>query len=42
MSADVVTVTKGADIVPPSSLAQAREFACHSKAESTLRGYRAD
>jgi len=32
---------KGADIVPPS-LEQAREFARHSKAESTLRGYRAD
>ena len=33
--------TKGADIVPPS-LDQAREFARHSKAENTLRGYRAD
>jgi integrase len=32
---------KGADIVPPS-LDQAREFARHSKAENTLRGYRAD
>src|SRR5580658_7553448 len=32
---------KGADIVPPS-LEQAREFARHSKAENTLRGYRAD
>jgi site-specific recombinase XerD len=32
---------KGADIVPPS-LDQAREFARQSKAESTLRGYRAD
>jgi site-specific recombinase XerC len=31
----------GADIVPPS-LEQAREFARHSKAENTLRGYRAD
>ncbi len=31
-----------ADIVPPSSLEQAREFARHSKAENTLRGYRAD
>jgi integrase len=42
MSADVVAVTKGADIVPPSSLEQAREFARHSKAANTLRGYRAD
>jgi integrase len=33
--------TMGADIVPPS-LEQAREFARRSKAESTLRGYRAD
>jgi site-specific recombinase XerD len=33
--------SKGADIVPPS-LEQAREFARHSKAENTLRGYRAD
>jgi integrase len=33
--------TKGADIVPPS-LDQAREFARQSKAENTLRGYRAD
>ena len=32
---------KGTDIVPPS-LDQAREFARQSKAESTLRGYRAD
>jgi site-specific recombinase XerD len=32
---------KGADIVPPS-LDQARVFARHSKAENTLRGYRAD
>ncbi len=32
---------KGADIVPPS-LDQAREFARHSKAENTVRGYRAD
>src|SRR5712691_6306176 len=31
----------GADIVPPS-LEQAREFARQSKAENTLRGYRAD
>jgi integrase len=33
--------TTGADIVPPS-LEQAREFARQSKAENTLRGYRAD
>jgi integrase len=33
--------TKRADIIPPS-LDQAREFASHSKAENTLRGYRAD
>lgn len=33
--------TNGADIVPPS-LEQAREFARQSKAENTLRGYRAD
>jgi site-specific recombinase XerD len=33
--------TTGADIVPPS-LDQAREFARQSKAENTLRGYRAD
>ena len=32
---------EGADIVPPS-LDQAREFARHSKAENTLRGYRTD
>jgi site-specific recombinase XerD len=32
---------KGADLVPPS-LERAREFARHSKAENTLRGYRAD
>jgi len=32
---------KGADIVPPS-LDQARDFARQSKAENTLRGYRAD
>jgi hypothetical protein len=32
---------KGADIVPPS-LDRAREFARRSKAENTLRGYRAD
>jgi hypothetical protein len=33
---------KQADIVAPVSLEQAREFARHSKAENTLRGYRAD
>ena len=33
--------SKGADLVPPS-LDLAREFARHSKAENTLRGYRAD
>jgi integrase len=32
----------GADIVPPSSLDQAREFIRASKAQSTLRGYSAD
>jgi site-specific recombinase XerD len=33
---------KGAEIVPPSSLDQVREFIRASKAESTVRGYRAD
>lgn len=33
---------KGADIVPSPALEQAREFARHSKAANTLRGYRAD
>jgi integrase len=33
---------KGADIVPSPALEQAREFARQSKAENTLRGYRAD
>jgi len=33
---------KGADIVPSPALEQAREFARQSKAETTLRGYRAD
>jgi site-specific recombinase XerD len=32
----------GADIVPSPALEQAREFARQSKAENTLRGYRAD
>jgi integrase len=31
-----------ADVVPPSALDQAREFARRSKAENTLRGYRTD
>jgi hypothetical protein len=39
---DIIPVTKEADIVPPSSLEQAREFARHSKAANTLRGYRSD
>jgi hypothetical protein len=34
--------TMGADIVPSPALDKAREFARHSKAENTLRGYRAD
>jgi site-specific recombinase XerC len=46
MSADTAVIGpiqgKGADIVPSPSLDQAREFARHSKAENTLRGYRAD
>jgi len=32
----------GADLVPSPSLEQAREFILASKAENTLRGYRAD
>ena len=32
----------GADAVPSPSLEQAREFARHSKAENTLRGYHSD
>jgi len=32
----------GADVVPSSSLEQAREYIRASKAESTIRGYRAD
>src|ERR1043166_9890094 len=32
----------GADIAPPSSLEQVREYIRASKAESTVRGYRAD
>ena len=34
--------TGGADLVPSPSLEKAREFARHSKAENTLRGYRTD
>jgi integrase len=37
-----ITGTKGADVVPSPSLDRAREFARQSKAENTLRGYRAD
>jgi site-specific recombinase XerD len=37
----IPTNEKGAELVPPS-LDHAREFARRSKAESTLRGYRAD
>jgi len=37
----IPSVTEGADLVP-LSLDQAKEFARHSKAENTLRGYRAD
>jgi integrase len=40
-SALIAQCDKGADLVPPS-LDRAREFARLSKAESTLRGYRAD
>jgi hypothetical protein len=47
MAADTAVIrpvngTRGAHIVPPSALDQAREFACQSKAENTPRGYRAD
>ena len=35
-------VDQGADIVPSPALDRAREFARLSKAENTLRGYRAD
>jgi hypothetical protein len=34
--------SEGANLVPSPSLEQAREFARRSKAENTLRGYRAD
>jgi len=37
----IPSVTKGADLVP-LSLDQAKEFARHSKADSTIRGYRSD
>src|ERR1700730_13130011 len=35
-------VGKGADLVPSPSLEQVREYIRASKAENTLRGYRAD
>jgi site-specific recombinase XerD len=38
----IATESGGTDLVPSSSLEQAREFARHSKAENTLRGYRTD
>jgi site-specific recombinase XerD len=38
----IISAEERADLVPPTPLEQAREFARHSKAESTLRGYRAD
>jgi hypothetical protein len=41
-TAIIVSVEEKADILPSTSLEQAREFARHSKAASTLRGYRAD
>jgi integrase len=37
-----INQTGGTDLVPSPSLEQAREFARHSKAENTLRGYRTD
>jgi len=37
-----IAVDQGADIVPSPALDRAREFARLSKAENTLRGYRAD
>ncbi len=37
-----VQPSERADVVPPSALDQAREFARRSKAENTLRGYRSD
>lgn len=39
---DVIGPIHPPEIVPTSSLEQAREFARRSKAENTLRGYRAD
>jgi len=42
ISSAVSFYTNGADLVPSPSLEQAREFARHSKAENTLRGYRSD
>jgi site-specific recombinase XerD len=38
----LINVEERADLVPPTPLEQAREFARRSKAESTLRGYRSD
>src|ERR1700693_6374900 len=38
----ICALVEGPDVVPPNALEQAREFARRSKAESTLRGYRAD
>jgi len=37
-----IVETKGAEVTPSPSLEQAREFARHSKAANTLRGYRTD
>jgi hypothetical protein len=37
-----VILADQADIVPPQSIELAREFIRASKAENTLRGYRAD
>ena len=42
MRADVVGPIQGGEITPRSPLDTAREFARRSKAENTLRGYRAD
>jgi site-specific recombinase XerD len=39
---ELTGVEKGTDIVPSSSLEQVREYIRASKAENTLRGYRAD
>jgi site-specific recombinase XerD len=37
-----IQATKGTELNPSPSLEQAREFARHSKAESTIRGYQSD